>query len=142
MTAPVAPAVAELAGRLRIASGKLARRGTTGADGMTPSRLAALAVLETEGPMRIGALAERVGISAPTTSRLVDCLAERGLIERTPDPHDHRAVHVGLSGAGAAGLAEVRRRGTGHLADRIAELDPQALAVLLAALPVLEAISG
>lgn len=48
---------------------------------MTPNRLAARAVLDADGPMRIGALVERVGISAPTTSRLMDCLAERGLID-------------------------------------------------------------
>lgn len=142
-TGPANPA-SELAGRLRIAAGRLARE--TGAqsrlDGMTPSRLAALSVLESDGPLRVGALADRVGISAPTTSRLVDCLEERGLIVRAADPDDHRAIRVSLSADGEAGLNAVRELGAGLLALRITDLDPAARAALAAALPVLEELAG
>jgi DNA-binding MarR family transcriptional regulator len=132
--------VAELAGRLRIAAGRLARDSVeqTRLDGMTPIRLAALAVLQSDGPLRIGALAERVGISAPTTSRLVDLLEERGHIVRTTDPEDHRCIRVSLSPQGEAGLTAVRELRTGRLAERIMQLDPAALAALAAAMPVLE----
>lgn len=140
-TATIAPAVAELAGRLRVVSGRLARRGTTGGDVLTPTRLAALAVLEAEGAIRIGALAERVGISPPTTSRLVESLVERGLVICTPDPDDHRAVRVGLSPSGAAGLLDVRRQGAGDLAERLTRLGPEALDVLEAAMPLLEELA-
>ncbi len=139
MTATLAdPAVADIAGRLRIAAGRLAREATTHAEGITPSRLAAMSVLDRCGPLRVGALAEKVGISAPTVSRLVDCLAERGLVVRTADPDDHRAIRISLSPAGAAALHSVRELGASLLAERISELDPAALAVLAAALPVLE----
>jgi DNA-binding MarR family transcriptional regulator len=143
-TADAPTTVAETAGRLRIAAGRIARE--TGAqsrlDGMTPSRLVALAVLEAHGPMRVGALAERVGISAPTTSRLVDCLVERELIVRTDDPDDHRATRVGLSPAGETALHDVRERGAGVLAARIAGLPLESQAVLAAALPVIEALAA
>ncbi len=141
-TTPLVSAT-ELAGRLRIAAGRLAREATAAGrhDGMTPSRLAALAVLAEYGPLRVGALAERVGISAPTTSRLVDCLEERGLIVRTTDPDDHRAIRVSLSAGGAAGLYSVRELGTGLLAERISRLTPEGLAALAAALPVLEELT-
>jgi DNA-binding MarR family transcriptional regulator len=138
----IAPTVAELAGRLRVVSGRLARRGAMGGDELTPTRLAALAVLEVEGAIRIGTLAERVGISAPTTSRLVESLAERGLVTCAPDPDDHRAVRVGLSPSGAAGLAEARRHGAGDLAVRLARLGPDALTALEVAMPVLEELAG
>ncbi|MDT7704917.1 MAG: hypothetical protein QOG20_524 [Pseudonocardiales bacterium] len=147
-TAPVpggtTDCAAELAGRLRIAAGRLAREAGAQSrlDGMTPSRLAALAVLDSDGPLRVGALAERVGISAPTTSRLVDCLEGRGLIVRTADPDDHRAIRVSLSAEGAAGLHAVRELGAGLLADRIVDLDPHAVALLTAALPVLEELAA
>jgi DNA-binding MarR family transcriptional regulator len=135
---------AELAGRLRIAAGRIARDGLgqKRIDGMTPSRLTALAVLAADGPLRMGELAARLGISAPTVSRLVDCLGERGLIERVTDPADHRATRVGLSPEGVVGLASVREHGEGMLADRIAALDVAELRALCAALPVLEGLCG
>lgn len=139
-----ATTVAEIAGRLRIAAGQMARETSAQSklDGMTPSRLAALAVLQTGGPMRVGALAERAGISAPTTSRLVDCLEARGLIVRTTDPDDHRAIRVSLSAEGEAALHDVRELGAGLLAGRIAELDAAARAALEAALPVIEELAA
>ena len=98
----VAPAAVEFAGRLRIAAGRIARDGLgqKRVDGMTPSRITALAVLAAEGPLRMGELAARLGISAPTVSRLVDHLAERGFLERVTDEDDHRATRVRLSAEG------------------------------------------
>ncbi len=135
--------VAELAGRLRIAAGRIARDGSaqTQADGMTPSRIAAISVLAVHGPQRMGELADRMAISAPTTSRLVECLGEKGLVERVPDPDDHRATQVRLSAAGAARLTALRERGTGLIADRIAGLSPAELTVLAAAMDVLERLA-
>lgn len=132
------PTVADIAGRLRIAAGRLAREASAHGEGITPSRLAAMSVLDRCGPLRVGALAGCVGISAPTASRLVDCLAERGLIVRTADPDDHRAVRISLSRSGTAALHSVRELGAGMLAQRISGLDGAELAVLVAALPVLE----
>ena len=94
----------EFAGRLRIAAGRIARDGLgqKRVDGMTPSRMTALAVLAAEGPLRMGELAARLGISAPTVSRLVDHLVERGFLERVTDEDDHRATRVRLSADGHA----------------------------------------
>jgi DNA-binding MarR family transcriptional regulator len=134
----------EVAGRLRLVMGRLGRRMAHAHPdaGVTPSRLVALGVLETTGPLRIGALAEHLGTSAPTTSRLVDCLHERGLVERTPDPDDHRATQVGLTPAGLARLHEQRTRATDDLTRRINRLRADRRAVLVAALPVLEEIAA
>ena len=71
----------------------------------------------------MGELAARLGISAPTVSRLVDHLAELGFLERVADEDDHRATRVRLSPEGLAGLAAVREHGAGRLAERIAALD-------------------
>jgi DNA-binding MarR family transcriptional regulator len=112
MTAALATEV-EFAGRLRIAAGRIARSGLgqKPVDGMTPSRMTALAVLAAEQPLRMGELAARLGISAPTVSRLVDHLAELGFLERVADEDDHRATRVCLSPAGRDGLAAVREHG-------------------------------
>ena len=141
--APVPLGAGELAGRLRLVTARLGRRlarAHPDAD-VTPSRLVALGVLEVAGPLRIGTLAEHLGTSAPTTSRLVDCLHERGLIARTPDPDDHRATRVHLTSAGLARLHEQRARATDDLARRIDALPADRRAALVAALPVLEEIA-
>ena len=133
----------EFAGRLRIAAGRIARDGLgqKRVDGMTPSRMTALAVLAAEAPLRMGELAARLGISAPTVSRLVDHLAELGFLERVADEDDHRATRVRLSAEGHRGLAAVREHGATRLADRIAELDDPERAALERALPVLERLA-
>jgi DNA-binding MarR family transcriptional regulator len=143
-TAPTAPAAVEFAGRLRIAAGRIARDGLgqKHVDGMTPSRMTALAVLAAEEPLRMGELAARLGISAPTVSRLVDHLGERGFLERITDEEDHRATRVRLSAEGHSALAAVREHGAGLLADRIASLDDAERAALEIALPVLECLGG
>jgi len=131
------------AGRLRIAAGRIARDGLgqKRVDGMTPSRMTALAVLAAEAPLRMGELAARLGISAPTVSRLVDHLAELGFLERVADEDDHRATRVRLSAEGHRGLAAVREHGATRLADRIAALDDAERAALERALPVLERLA-
>jgi DNA-binding MarR family transcriptional regulator len=52
------------------------------------------------GPVRITELNRHVLLSQPALSRLVDRLAERGLIERRPDPADGRATRLSLTSAG------------------------------------------
>jgi DNA-binding MarR family transcriptional regulator len=51
-------------------------------------------------PVRISELGRHVLLSQPALSRLVDRLAERGLIERAPDPADGRSVLLSLTDAG------------------------------------------
>lgn len=51
-------------------------------------------------PLRLFELGRGVLLSQPALSRLVDRLAERGLIERRPDPEDGRGVRLALTEAG------------------------------------------
>ena len=44
------------------------------------------------GPQRLGDLGRHVLLSQPALSRMVDRLAERGLVSRTTDPGDGRSV--------------------------------------------------
>lgn len=64
--------------------------------------LAKLAAREGDHPRgaRIGELQHGVLLSQPALSRMVDRLAERGLVERVEDRDDRRAVRVRLSPAG------------------------------------------
>lgn len=135
---------AERAGRLRIAISRLSNglRTHNANRDLTPTRLSTLSIVESSGPIRVGDLAAMVGIAAPTVSRLIECLHRQELITRSPDPDDLRATRLTLSGTGRSVLAELRRRNTGFLADRMQQLGPEQLAVLDAALPVLERLAG
>jgi DNA-binding MarR family transcriptional regulator len=52
------------------------------------------------GFLRLGDLNRHVLLSQPALSRLVDRLAERGLVERCADPADGRGVRLSLTDAG------------------------------------------
>ena len=98
----------ELVNELELLFSLLARTGT-GGDGpaLTSTQRVVLIELVSAGPLRLGALAARIGASDPTVSRAVDGMVAGGIVERRPDPDDRRAV---LLVATAGGRAWVERR--------------------------------
>src|SRR3954469_7938943 len=48
-------------------------------------------------PMTVSALAERLSITKQGAGQLIDAMAEKGYVERRPDPDDRRARLVTLS---------------------------------------------
>jgi DNA-binding MarR family transcriptional regulator len=77
---------------------------------LTPTQRVALAVIVDEGPLRLGALADRMSTTDPTATRAVDALVAERLAERTPDPDDRRAIRVAATHAGRKLLERRRRR--------------------------------
>ena len=63
------------------------------------------------GPVRLSELNRHVLLSQPALSRLVDRLADRGLVGRCTDPADGRGVRLSLT---AAGLDMQRQVGRAH----------------------------
>ena len=61
-------------------------------------------------PQRLSDLNRHVLLSQPALSRLVDRLAERGLVERCADPADGRGVRLTLTAAGRDLQRQVGRR--------------------------------
>src|SRR5262249_36597881 len=61
-------------------------------------------------PLRVGELIRHVLLSQPALSRLVDRLADRGLIRRTADPSDGRGIRLSLTGDGLALQQRIGRR--------------------------------
>ena len=132
---------AEAAARLRLAITRINRqlRQQTVGD-LTLSQWSALVTMEEHGSMRIGDLADREGVSAPTATRLVASLEEKGLLERTPDPTDRRSSYVDISASGREKLNWVRQVRTAKLAQRLATLADEDVQRLLDVLPLLEAL--
>jgi DNA-binding MarR family transcriptional regulator len=127
---------------LRLAIGRIGRRMRSyGGVGPTPSQVSALATLEKHGPLRIGDLAWREGVTAPTMTRVVAALEQQGHLERTADPDDGRSSLVGLGDSGRALLEDLTRDRTAYLASQLASLTEDQRRLLEAALPVLEALA-
>ena len=61
-------------------------------------------------PVRLTELNRHVLLSQPALSRLVDRLAERGLVERHADPADGRGVRLSLTAAGRTRQRAIGRR--------------------------------
>jgi DNA-binding MarR family transcriptional regulator len=96
-----------------------------------------LVVLERSGPCRLASLVASAGVAQPTMTELVTRLAGAGLVTRSRDPGDGRAVLVGITPAGRA-MMEARADITRcRLVSLLADLRPAELAALVAAMPAI-----
>jgi len=91
---------------------------------------AVLTLLGRYGDMRMSKLAELLAVDMSVTSRHVAHLAERGWIDRSPDPADKRSRIVHLTAAGLACLEELSERTTLLLAERLADWSDEEVAQL------------
>ncbi|MDT9700297.1 MarR family transcriptional regulator [Streptomyces sp. P17] len=82
---------------------------------------AVLTLLDRHGDMRMSKLAELLAVDMSVTSRHVAHLAERGWIDRSPDPADKRSRILHLTSAGRARVEELSRCTTQLLAERLSE---------------------
>jgi DNA-binding MarR family transcriptional regulator len=129
----------ELTSRLRMVVARMSRRLRQEAnEGATPSQLAALVTIERHGPITLGDLAGHERVRPPTMTRIVAGLEETGLVRRDIDPHDRRVARVTITPDGARLLARSRTRKDAFLAALLEHLDPDELAVIERAVPILE----
>ena len=91
---------------------------------MTPTKLRALDVISEDSSIRIGELAERIGIDETTATRLVDRLEAAGVAERRSAAADRRVIVVGLTPAGVVLAREVAQRRQRFLCDVLTTLEP------------------
>jgi DNA-binding MarR family transcriptional regulator len=106
-----------------------------------PGGLAVLVALDQHGPLRVGALADAVAVTAPSMTRIVNALEADGLVRREVDPADGRAQVVAMTGAGQALLRSGREIRLATLARRLDQLPAAERERLAAALPALELLT-
>jgi DNA-binding MarR family transcriptional regulator len=108
---------------------------------VTPSQFRAVDTLVRHGPLRLSELSELLRIAPRSATEVVDALAERGLAERLPDPHDRRATLVRLTERGtelATAIRAARDAGTEGYFDRLSAADRAELTRILRALRAAE----
>ena len=117
----------ELADRLHSTAIHLLRqvRVQDPATGLAPARLSALSVLVFGGAMSLNDLAQAEQVRPPTMSRIVDALESAGLIRRTVNPQDRRAVVLEATEKGIAILWQGRKRRVRFLAKHLSRLSEQ-----------------
>ena len=129
----------DLADRLRLAVTRLARRlrQQSGVDA-SPTQLSALATVERQGPITLGALAAAERVKPPTATAAVTRLESDGFVTRRVDGTDRRIVRVEITTAGRKLLAHNRSRKTAELERRLRGLTPEDRRTLDRAVDVLD----
>ena len=127
------------AARLRLAITRTARRLRQQASGeLTPTSAAALATVELHGPLTPSEIADIERVKRPTATRTLRHLADRGLVDRTPDPTDRRSALVAITADGRERLRRLRGRKNAYLARRMREMPQDDVRTLERAAEILE----
>jgi DNA-binding MarR family transcriptional regulator len=114
-------------------------RSRRGADLPLP-HFRALLFLQRNAGAPLKAVADHLGLTCPTVSKMIQGLAERGLVERPDSKTDRRRVALRLTPKGNALVDRVRAETASALAEKIASLPAPERAHLAAALQTLDKI--
>ncbi len=144
MPAPDSP-VPTLADALRPVLLRIARKLRREAEplGLSATDTTLISLLLSRQGLGVSELAELEQTSRPTMSAHVKRLEAAGWVTRAaPDPQDKRRVALIVTEAGQAAREAVRQRRNDWLARRLAQLTPQQIAALEAAIEPLTRIAG
>lgn len=145
--AEVEPQVTELAGELQRVLSRVfsvLRRSDTNRPDTNDLTLAQLSILLTlleQGPIRMTDLAAHERVRTPTTTVAIRRLEKLGLVKRSRDPSDLRAVLVEITQEGLAQHQEALAVRRAFLATLLTKLSPEDLETLTKALVPLERIA-
>ncbi len=142
------PQVAELAGELQRVLSRVfsvLRRSDPSRDAatgdLTLAQLSILLTLLEQGPIRMTELAAHERVRTPTTTVAIRRLEKLGLVKRSRDPSDLRAVLVDITPEGLAQHQEALANRRAFLAALLEKLEPEDLETLTKALGPLERLA-
>ncbi|MCU1477038.1 MAG: MarR family transcriptional regulator [Subtercola sp.] len=131
----------DVAERLTLVISRLSRRIRPVGDELSHGLLSALSSVKSAGPMRPSDLARLEHVAAPTMTRIVADLENRGLVERAPDPVDGRSFLLRATDRGMGAVADARSSRTARVLAMLAEQPDDELSLIAAALPALEEVA-
>jgi DNA-binding MarR family transcriptional regulator len=111
-----------------------ARSITAVDDTITLPQFRLLVVLHTNGPLKHAVLAERLGVSPSTASRMVDRLAGAGMVRRQTSETSRREVTLRLTSEGGQVVRQVTSRRRREITKIVTQLPEPERAGLIAAL--------
>lgn len=89
---------------------------------LTVPQFRALAFVDRNKGASLSAVANHMGLTLPSTSRLVDVLISRRLLTREDNPADRRRVKLGVTNRGLTILANSRRGALEYLAKKLSSI--------------------
>lgn len=133
------PDLDDVASELAIGVGLLRRRlrQLPAAGGVSEPEMSALVRIDRGGPATNSDLARLEQISPQSMNATLAGLERRGLVGRAADPADRRRVVLELTDAGREAVRSRRAARRRQIAEALARLDPEEVAALQAAAPVL-----
>lgn len=99
-----------------------------------------LVMLRTSPTANLSAVAEFLGASHPTTSRIVSGLVAKGFVDRCESTGDRRQVELCLTARGATVMANARKATRAQLARLLAHLDATERDAVLHAMKSLQTV--
>ncbi|MGA1193910.1 MAG: MarR family winged helix-turn-helix transcriptional regulator [Kiritimatiellia bacterium] len=93
-------------------------------DGMTMSQFAVLEALFHLGPLCQNELAEKLLVSGPNITRVIDLLERDGLVERVRSRQDRRYIMITLTERGHTKIGEVFPRHVEELLEAFSAMSP------------------
>jgi DNA-binding MarR family transcriptional regulator len=110
--------------------------------GLSVPQFRALVFVDTQPDASLSAMAEFVGSSIPTASRLISGLVRRNLVRRQGCTHDRRQVELALT---CRGQSVLRTAWTGiqqRVAEELRDLSPAQCQLVISAMDVLRGVFG
>jgi DNA-binding MarR family transcriptional regulator len=98
--------------------------------GLSLAHLNVVTLLEMNGPMSMGRVAELLGVSLASATGIVTRMEERDLVERRGSPTDRRVVEVHLAAGGREVIDAIRGRRREHLKEVFRRMDDHQLGAL------------
>ena len=87
-------------------------------------------------------IAEHLGLTLPSMSKMIDGLVARNMVTRQMDPEDRRRVTLVLTALGRSSMQSAYQATESRLAERLVVLPASERRIIIEAMQVLESIFG
>lgn len=104
---------------------------------LTIPQIKTLAVLQHQGPQRMGSISNCLGTTLSAATSIIDRLVDKDLVERTPDLADRRVVICQLTGPGQAAIERFWSIGQMRIVELSESLDTEELETVVRGMELL-----
>jgi DNA-binding MarR family transcriptional regulator len=111
-------------------------------DDVTLPQYRTLVVLASRGPQSLAGLAEAIGVTSATATRMCDRLVRKGLIRRRSERDDRRQIRVGLTAQGRDLVETVTNKRRQEIAHIVQDIPMDERAIVVQALNRLTTAAG
>src|SRR6476661_5885326 len=107
---------------------------------MSVVQFRAPALSDYRGGASVSEVAEHIGLTMPSASKLIDGLVRRGYLRRRPDPHDRRKTILAATARGARAVELARRTTAKHLSGMLESIPAERLGAIEEAMSALRTV--